>query len=388
MDISLLTPKQLKKLENRLNNEKQRAAKLQRKAMQPSSSLATGLSKGQRRRINRQRAKVDMVIPRGLPATSNPALSRMFPSGASGRGERRMNIVEDEFITNINGSVSFATSGFYMNPGQVLTFPWLSTISKQFEKYEVKSMTFYYKPLVSGFATAGQTGKIMLSFDYDASDPLPSTKQQVEDTHPHADAMPYEECYLPLSSYQLNSQDSKYVRPGGLPPNADIKTYDGGLLAVSTQGCQNTSEIGELRVRYSIDLFVPVLESTTTIPTNFHTSIFEVTPGAITSGDLLWTATAVNPLGILAAAGTLIFPAGNYLLTMNLLYTDSSGGQIQVVNNNTSENLIIGSVLAGEYDTYSVTEFFMSSGSSTLSYLCNVDPGASLARAKLFIRSV
>jgi hypothetical protein len=209
MNISQLTPKQLQRLKNRMMNEEQRLAKASRKSIAPKT-ISTGLSKGQRRRLN-ARSKPSQSLPRGLPVPRNPAMSRAFPSGAAARGPRRMTIIEDEFIQNISGSTGFATTGFYMNPGQIATFPWLSTLAKQFEKYTVNSIEFYYKPLVSGFATNGQSGKVMLSFDYDASDTLPSSKIQVEDTHPHADCMPYEECYLALSSRELNQQDSKYV---------------------------------------------------------------------------------------------------------------------------------------------------------------------------------
>lgn len=318
------TPKQLLKMKNRMINEEQRLAKLSKKANQPKQ-ISTGLSKGQRRRLNKRN---NQALPRGLPGyptglpVSLPASSSMgnpFPTGAATRGPRRMTIAEDEFITNISGSVSFSTQGFYMNPGQILTFPWLSTIAKQFEKYTVNAIEFYYRPLVSGFATNGQSGKIILSFDYDAADPLPSSKIQAEDTHPHADAMPYESVSLRLSPMLLNdSKDGKYVRPRGLPASADIKTYDGGLLAVSTQGCTNTSEIGELRVRYSIDLHVPVLESQTTVATNFHTSVFSLQTTIVDpSGAVADMIAVINPLGITEASGVFQFPAGNYVATVN-----------------------------------------------------------------------
>lgn len=370
---SQLTPKQLRKMQNRMMNEQQRLAKIAKKQSRPAQ-LSTGLSKGQRRRINQQKKKIGQALPRGLPVPQNPALSRAFPSGAAVRGPRRMNIVEDEFITNINGSTGFQTQGFYMNPGQSSTFPWLATLAKQFEKYEVKFIEFYYKPLVSAFATGGQSGKVMLSFDYDASDPLPSSKQQVEDTHPHADAMPYEECCLPLSPTQLNNQDSKYVRPGGLPASADIKTYDGGLLAVSTDGNSSTGEIGELRVRYSVDLFVPVLESQSTTPTNFHTSVLSFSGAPSDTAIAPYATTSVNPLGLAAVAGTIIFPAGNYVISGNVIFTspDDTGIILKMSRSDTSAVLwdfetpaagVTFTRLSGSW-----TILFSSSGSSTLEF--------------------
>lgn len=186
----------------------------------------------------------------------------LFPSGRESNTNRRHQVVtEDEYITDINGSTAFSTTPYALNPGQSATFPWAYKIAALYERWRTRYVEFYYKPQVSAYATNGQSGKVMLSFDYNASDSAPTTKQQVEDTRPHADAMPYEVVRLRLDPKLLNSQDSKYVRPGGQPAGTDLKTYDGGVLYVSTDGNANANVIGELRVRYSFELMTPVLES-------------------------------------------------------------------------------------------------------------------------------
>jgi hypothetical protein len=155
----------------------------------------------------------------------NPPMNPRFPSGAAARGRLRTVICEDEYIGEVAGSTGFVATGYPVNPGQSATFPWLSKEAAQYEKYRFLGLEFYYKPEVSAFATNGQSGKVMLSFDSDASDPLPGTKQQVEDTSPHSDAMPYEECVLVIPQDLLRSfTDAFFVRPGGLPGGSDIKT--------------------------------------------------------------------------------------------------------------------------------------------------------------------
>ena len=123
---------------------------------------------------------------------------------------------------------------------------------------------------------------MIFSVDFDASDAAPTTKQQMEDTVPHADSMPCENLRLRLPKAQMHGSNSlaKYVRTGGLPGNADIKTYDVGNLNVATQGVPANVEIGELRVRYSITFSVPVLESTTAIPANNSVAVFRTPPAA------------------------------------------------------------------------------------------------------------
>lgn len=135
-------------------------------------------------------------LPRRNPsAVSSRTRSRTGPLGL-GAGptrytNRRMQIIEeDEYIGEILGTGGFYTTPYSCNPGQSQTFPWGSRIFSLYEEYEFTSLEFYYKREVSEFATNGQTGKVMLSFDYDASDPAPTTKLQVEDSRTHVDFMP------------------------------------------------------------------------------------------------------------------------------------------------------------------------------------------------------
>jgi len=248
----------------------------------------------------------------------NPKLSSMFPTGASSRARRSRVEVEDEYVMDIAGSVSFATTSLAVNPGQSTVFPWLSKEALLFEKYKILRLEFYYRPQVSAYATNGQTGKVMLSFDFDASDAPPASKQQVEDTHPHSDGMPYEEVILTIDPRDCSLQDSYFVRPGGLPGSSDIKTYDVGILSVSTIGNNSSANIGELRVRYAIALHDPVLENIISAPLNYHFSQFRgitETGGATSTAITLLLATTVtNGLNATNTSGVITLPVGNYLV--------------------------------------------------------------------------
>jgi len=98
---------------------------------------------------------------------------------------------------------------------------------------------------------------------------------------PHADAMPcVPTLRLVVNTNEMKSQDGWYIRPGLQPLNTDIKTYDCGVLSVSTYGCANTTAIGELRVRYKCTLHVPILENNGGAP-NQPGSYFEVTSALV-----------------------------------------------------------------------------------------------------------
>jgi hypothetical protein len=172
-------------------------------------------------------------------------------------------IEEDEYIAEVTpaNEPAFNVVQYPVNPGQVSMFPWLSTIAKNFEKYCFEYLEFYYKREVSEFATNGQTGKVIYSFDTDASDPAPFGKQEMEATDPHEDALPSENFRLPIPKKMLLPllSDAHFVRPGALPANTDLKTYDVGTLNVATQATAANTATGELHVRYRVRLMIPVL---------------------------------------------------------------------------------------------------------------------------------
>lgn len=265
-----------------------------------------------------------------------------FPSGNNSRPKRTCFVENDEYIGEVLGSSSTTPviQTVPVNPGQATTFPWLSEQALQWEKYRFNYLEFYYKPEVSGFATEGQSGKVIMVMDYDASDPAPTTKQEAEDTDPHVDGMPYEDIMLKLDPYEMyTNSDSKYVRPFGLPGGSDIKTYDCGNLSVLTVNNGGTNAVGELHVRYGVTFEVPVLEATkSAAPANNQVAVFNSNGGeAITTTVpkqlVLVTATS-NGIGAVNTAGSIVLPAGNYLVDANVLIQDTSAtttaAQLQV----------------------------------------------------------
>jgi len=309
---------------------------------------------------------------------------RRFPSGAATRGRRTTRICEDEYVAEVAGSTGFATAQYPINPGQALTFPWLSKEALLWEKYHFEQLEFYYRPEVSAFATNGQAGKVMLSCDYDASDAPPATKQQVEDTHPHQDAMPYEDVYLRLEPNEMyQSSDAKYVRPGGLPGGSDIKTYDCGNLFVSTIGNTNTTTIGELRVRYCVVFDVPVLENTAGAPQNNQVAQFrDNTPSVMVSAtpfQYLMPVVDTNGISAVNTVGSIVLPAGNYQadfrdtvtaatdMVVHLLQFEKNG---VVVAPTPSRDISAGAALS--VDSHSGHTFFTANGTDAFTLVGTV----------------
>jgi len=326
-----------------------------------------------------------------------------FTSGRATRMNMRNIVTQDEYIQDLNGSTAFATTAFPLNPGQVGTFPWLSKQAQLFEKYRFLSLEFYYKPQVSAFATNGQSGKVILSFDTDASDPAPLSKIQVEDTFPHEDAMPYEDVCLKLNQALLRRLvDGFYVRPGPLPGGTDIKTYDVGTLYASTSGNTNNNVIGELRIKYSVELMVPVLETTTQAPVNFRSAVFGSTgasepAGATTVATTMALATVVtNGLGAVNTVGVITLPVGNYLITGTVVEHNSAAALTAeilslLVNGASMAPSILTTQAAGVADvSQSGSWFVASNGTTTVALQVTLDyaAGASTLNGLITINSI
>lgn len=263
-----------------------------------------------------------------------------FPSGNRQGQNFRSGKVSNEIDMEYVGEVVSTSTGFVVlnsysvNPGQSSVFPWMYRKAALYEKYQFKGLEFIYKPQVSQFATLGSEGKVILSFDYDASDATPTSKQQVEDTDPSADGMPYERISLKLSPRELHkNSDAKFIRPAGLPGGSDIKTYDCGVLSVSTSGiAANSGTLGELWVRYNCVLSVPLIESTTSAPTNYSVTSFQDTAAGVINGTpyqpLLNAAASntvvkVNGIGVVNTAGSIVPPPGNYFYMVQSLFVNT-----------------------------------------------------------------
>lgn len=315
-----------------------------------------------------------------------------FPRGnrqGTGFGTRkRITITESEFISEVtvaNQPNFNIPLNLPINPGQVSCFPWLSTIAKQYEKYCFKSLQFVYKPEVTQFnPTSSALGKVMLSCDYDAADPPPASKQQVEDTDPHVDGMPYEKISFFLDPSELHkNSDAKFVRPAGLPGGSDIKTYDCGNLYVSNQGqTGNGVNLGELHVVYTVELSVPILESQNKAPVNNQVTSLQDSSAALTTVtpyQALFAAAAsntvvnVNGLGVVNTAGSIVPPPGNYYWSVastfaasGLNMTSCSLFFYKNANLQGPSALMLSSAYLGEYQTLNLSGYITCNGTDAI----------------------
>jgi len=240
-------------------------------------------------------------------------------------------IAQDELVAIVQGSVSFQCTSWQVQPGLVANFPWLAQLSALYQKYRIRSMVFYFKPTVSQYNSLGQQGRVVLCFDTDALSPLLQSTQQAENLSPHVDGMPYEKMYLELPAAKITPPDGKFVRTGPAPAGSDIKTYDAGIVYFCTEGLGGSGAIGELRVKYVVDLVSPMLPNSVPPQVNYRvTQAYASVP--ISASTATWTqipintySTIGNGLGLsMDAGGNVTFPSGLFNIVYKVKFTPSA----------------------------------------------------------------
>jgi len=318
-----------------------------------------------------------------------------FPSGLGrgGFGKQKMIVTQDEnlgTISSVGNNLGYSVlSQFPINPGQASTFPWLSSIAKNFEKYKFLKLEFYTIPQVSAFATSGQTGEVILSCDYDASDAAPGTYQQQTDQWPHCSKPPPLRLNLPLDAKQLHKEsDAKFVRPGGVLGGTDIKTYDAGNVFVGAVNIGGTPSVVlcSLHVRYSCELTIPILENFAAAPQNnsvtfladYNAALTTATPYQPLLASAATTSLQVtNGLAVVNTAGSIVPAPGNYILNIATTFANTSSVMslcyLKVFKNGNLQNPQSGVTAAfentaatDEYVTLNASQFISCNGTDAI----------------------
>lgn len=282
-----------------------------------------------------QRAKKSQNAQKPIPQINLGRVPRGVPQGdRKGFKSKRITVTQNEYLADVSsqGADFSIAARFPLNPGLALSFPWLSKQAAQYEKYIFKAVTFYYTPMVTQYVSTANTGKVLMSCDYDAADAAPVNKQVMEDTDPHADGMPYQTLNLKLNPYQLHEMSvAKFVRTGPVPGGTDVKTYDAGNVWIATVGQSASGLIGELRVEYTVELLVPSLYTGLTVTNNSVS--YSVNPAAVnittssTWQSFVLTAPGSNLDGLGGqgwGTSTVTFPPGAYMIYASGSFANAS----------------------------------------------------------------
>lgn len=172
----------------------------------------------------------------------------------------RTNIVcHREYIGDINGSIPFVNRSYPINPGMSQTFPWLSTVAKNYQEYRVHGMIFEFRPLITDFITSGAPGVVVLATNYNSDKPPYRSRIEMENSEYAVSVKPTNNLIHGIECAINETPISRlYVRSGAVPDGQDLRLYDLGLTQFASQG--NPAQLlGELWVSYCIEFFKPVM---------------------------------------------------------------------------------------------------------------------------------
>lgn len=168
-----------------------------------------------------------------------------------------------EYLGDIvaGSSTAFTLQSFPLNPGLESTFPWGSQIADNYDEYTMDGLIFTYKPVVTAYNTAGVSGTVMLSTQYNANAlPFASKQQMIE----YSGTVTGRTCDTIVHGVECDPSKrstlaSLMVRAGAVPSGEDIKTYDLGIFSLGLSGVTYDAgtQLGELWVSYRMRLRKP-----------------------------------------------------------------------------------------------------------------------------------
>jgi len=254
---------------------------------------------------------------RSMTVSAPVAISRRLASRNKPRFANRngnVTISHTEFIGNLYSSdttLSYYVRNFVLNPGNVGTFPWLSTFASNFDKYKFHKLVMH---IVSNQATS-TAGRIGVGVDYDSTDPLPGDRGEFFNLTHHQETSPWDSIIMNVPI----KPEEKFINSHTV---SDSKLIDcGQIIVMSDQIVATGVNLADVIIEYVVELIQPQQAIfNTEIITGIHpTSFLDLTFVGPVIGRPIST-TSVTVL-------ELLIPVGYYMFSLNT-YDAAAGSPV------------------------------------------------------------
>jgi len=220
--------------------------------------MKRGLPSGRgNNRMNNNRRARNGIVSRPLPSNFNYSVTNRKPTFKN----RGANVIirHREFVMGVSPGVVAGwkvSNVLALNPGNFISFPWLSRIAGNYENYKINGFTVHYVPNCS----TGTAGALGLVIDYDSADTGIADESAFLNSAHAISFSPYTSKVLFSSSEELNKGlKTKFVSDGTTNVGQDIKTLDFGKLYVSASGTTIATRLGNIFFEYNIELLTPTV---------------------------------------------------------------------------------------------------------------------------------
>lgn len=291
----------------------------------------TNAKRGAGKRANTRRPNVIAPVARAI-ANSGPRFSSS-PSGLVVRHKEYMNTMA--CVTTYPNNLIVWTC----QPGLKDSFPWLSGISSNFDRYHFRRLRYCFE----GTAASTVSGACYMSFEPDASQSQPDTIAELMQNRMAMQGSLWQGCSLSVPCQDLDRfVHSRYVRVEDVTD--DVKTYDLGKFYAICIGLAGVTNVGDMYVEYEVELSEPqysIMGAVGTWKYDYGTcagqtdyppfpGITGYTP-VLTNGDYVYQTTQIKIAGNSATQITMQEP-GYYIVELrNWVYTAVYAGSGNLV---------------------------------------------------------
>jgi len=158
---------------------------------------------------------------------------------------------------------AFQLQSYGLNPADEATHPWLAQIAANYEEYEYEGLLFQFRSTSADALNSTNTalGTVMMATNYDAADPLFSSKAEMLNYEFSCSSKPSDSLlHMVECAPNQTVLGHRYTRPGLPPAGTDIRFFDLGNFQIATTGFQGSAvNIGELHCTYQVRLLKPKL---------------------------------------------------------------------------------------------------------------------------------
>jgi hypothetical protein len=183
-----------------------------------------------------------------VPVSSIPTWSGQSKSLRIHQMERIANVT-----ANSTTAGNFKADSYVLNPADSVTFPWLSSIAKLFDKYKFHKLRFMF---INNSPTS-IAGNVTMAVDFDTLDSSPANGTQMTNLAKFSTFAPWkqEDLVIPVQRPGNNTWLYTLDNQGTIPSGADLKTYNLGNFLISTEGIATVGYlVGYLCVEYDVEL--------------------------------------------------------------------------------------------------------------------------------------
>lgn len=255
---------------------------------------------------------------RSNPVSYNPRLSPNVPLQ-----QQRVYSGKDLIVTDFQGTSSFGSSDYALNPRLADKFPSASLTAQRYDMYQFDELIFRYHPTT---AVTNTKGVMFLAWEPNANRGPPDTIAQINAFECHTEGPIYNpDLILRIPKNRLGGP--RYVRSG--PTMSDLNLYDTGRLIVASDDVAS-SEGGYVEVMYKIRFFNYHLEETSPVQTRAAEAILITSDQTVSTG--VQTTVGLNSLTedfqgddtIDLTSGLVTLPKGKYLVTAQVSATTTA----------------------------------------------------------------